>query len=244
MKETESVDSTKKYNSLQGETQFSRTQKLIGETSLQKLNSSKVALFGLGGVGSFVLEALARVGITNFLLIDNDIICESNINRQLFALHSTIGGLKTECAKKRILDINPNIKVTTYPIFFLSDTIHLIEDELKTCNYIIDAIDTVSAKILLIELAKKHSIPIISSMGTGNKMNPHLFEIADIKKTSVCPLARVMRRELKARNIQNVKVLYSKETPIKESPPASISFVPSVAGLLIASEVVNDLLKA
>ncbi len=224
------------------EGQFSRTEKLLGIVQVKELRTKKVVVFGLGGVGSFVVEALARVGIENFVIIDNDTIVSSNLNRQLFALHSTIGILKTKCAKKRMLEINPNLFVKEYPIFFEAATADQLDDEISTCDYIVDAIDTVSAKLLLIEKARHFNVPIISSMGTGNKLDPSLFEITTIEKTSVCPLARVMRRELKIRGIKKVKVLFSKEEPIKCHPPASISFVPSVAGLLIAGEVVRDLL--
>ncbi len=225
------------------EDQLSRTASLIGSASINNLRSKRVAVFGLGGVGSFVVEALVRVGIENFVLVDNDIIVQSNLNRQLFALHSTIGCLKTECAKKRIIDILPSAKVQCFSLFYTAETAKEIDKEISSCDYIVDAIDTVSAKLTLIERARSFNIPIISSMGTGNKMNPSLFEITEIEKTSVCPLARVMRRELRERGIKKVKVLYSKEEPIKASPPASISFVPSVAGLLIAGEVINDFLN-
>ncbi len=224
------------------EDQFSRTEKLLGITKVKELSSKKIAVFGLGGVGSFVVEALARVGVGAFVIVDNDTIVPSNLNRQLFALHSTIGMFKTECAKKRILDIQPKVSIKEYPVFYDLKTAGQLDEEISTCDYIVDAIDTVSAKLLLIEKAKHFDVPIISSMGTGNKLNPSLFEITTIEKTSVCPLARVMRRELKARHIKKVKVLFSKEEPIKCNPPASISFVPSVAGLLIAGEVVRDLL--
>ena len=214
---------------------FSRTELLIGKENIENLRDKKIAIFGLGGVGSFVTEGIARCGINNFILVDNDEISPSNINRQLYALQSTVGRKKTELAKERILDINPFANVQTYNIFYLSN-----------CDYIIDAIDTVSAKLLLIEKAKEFNIPIISSMGTGNKLNPFLFQITDIRKKSVCPLARVMRQELKKRkyfdNKANLKVLFSTEKPVSSiRPPASISFVPSVAGLMIASEVIKDL---
>ncbi len=225
------------------ETQFSRSEKLLGTDSVAMLHKKTVAIFGLGGVGSFVVEALVRAGIFNIVIVDNDVIVESNLNRQLFALHSSLGMFKTDCAKKRILDINPLAVVETFPIFYNSINADTLDTSLSKCDYIIDAIDTVSAKILLIEKAKKFNIPIISCMGTGNKLDASRFEIAEIEKTSVCPLARVMRRELKARHIKKVKVLYSREEPIKSTPPASISFVPSVAGLLIAGEVVRDLLR-
>jgi tRNA A37 threonylcarbamoyladenosine dehydratase len=220
--------------------EFSRTEKLIGAEKLNILQKKKVAVFGLGGVGSYACEALARCGISQFVLVDNDIISLSNINRQLYALHSTIGKNKVEVAKDRILDINPAATVQTYKTFFLKETASSID--LSDCDYIIDCIDTVSAKILLAEISVQLQIPFISSMGTGNKTDPTKFEITQIEKTSVCPLARVMRRELKNRGIKNINVVYSKEEPKNCSrPPASISFVPSVAGLLIASKVVKDL---
>ena len=224
----------------ENETAFSRTEKLLGVEKVAMLQSKKIALFGIGGVGSYVLEALARVGIGTFVLVDKDTVAESNLNRQLIALHSTIGELKADVAKQRILDINPTIDVKTFPLFYNAETASQLDSELATCDYIIDAIDTVSAKILLIEKAKEFEIPIISCMGTGNKLNPSLFQITDISKTSVCPLAKVMRLELRKRNIRNVKVLFSTESPARHRPPASISFVPSVAGLLIAGEVVRD----
>ena len=219
---------------------FSRTEKLIGKDNVALLQSKKVAIFGLGGVGAYVLESLVRAGIGSFVLVDNDTVTESNINRQLIALHSTIDLLKTDVAKNRILDINPNISVKTFAMFYNSETSSQLDSELVSCDYIVDAIDTVSAKLILIEKAREFDIPIISCMGTGNKLNPSLFQITDIFKTSVCPLARVMRYELKKRNIKKVKVLFSTEVPVKYRPPASISFVPPVAGFLIASEVVKD----
>ena len=224
---------------------FSRTELLIGKENIENLRDKKIAIFGLGGVGSFVTEGIARCGINNFILVDNDEMSPSNINRQLYALQSTVGRKKTELAKERILDINPFANVQTYNIFYLPETESQID--LSDCDYIIDAIDTVSAKLLLIEKAKEFNIPIISSMGTGNKLNPFAFQISDIFKTSVCPLARTMRYELKKRgynskSLKNLKVLFSTENPVSNiRPPASISFVPSVAGLMIASEVIKDL---
>lgn len=230
--------------------EFIRTQMLIGEANLKKLQNSRVAVFGLGGVGGYAIEALARSGIGSIDLVDNDKISPSNINRQIYALNSTIGKFKTDVAKMRVLDINPDIKVKTYATFYDSKTQD--EFDFSEYDYIIDAIDTVSSKILLVENAIKTSTPIISSMGTGNKLNPMLFKVDDIYKTSVCPLARVMRHELKKRNIKNLKVLYSTETPIKieknhdeitkKQIPASISFVPSVAGLILAGVVIQELL--
>ena len=231
--------------------QFSRTEMLIGKDNLQKLKKSKVAIFGIGGVGSYVTEGLARSGIENFVLVDNDKVSETNINRQLIATTKTIGEYKVDLMKQRILDINPNAKVETYKTFYMPDSEEQLLD--SSINYIVDAIDTVTAKIHLVEQATKLNIPIISSMGTGNKLDPTKFEITDIYKTSVCPLAKVMRKELKSRNIKKLKVIYSKEEPIKQREdieetnkkqiPGSISFVPSVAGLIIGGEVVKDLMN-
>lgn len=222
---------------------YKRTEALIGKEALEKLNKSHVAVFGIGGVGGYVVEALARSGIGELTIIDNDTVKESNINRQIIALNSTLGQKKTEAFKSRIADINPDIRVNIKEIFFLPET----KDEIdfSIFDYVVDAIDTVSGKIAIIEKCKEHSISIISSMGTGNKLNPTAFEITDISKTSVCPLARVMRYELKKRGIKNVKVLYSKEEPLKreERIPASIAFVPPVAGLIIAGEVIKDIIK-
>ena len=224
---------------------FSRTELLIGKENIEKLRDKKIAIFGLGGVGSFVTEGIIRCGIKNLILVDNDEISPSNINRQLYALQSTIGKKKTDLAKERCLDINPLANIQTFNLFYLEETQNQID--LSDCDYIIDAIDTVSAKLLLIENAKKLNVPIISSMGTGNKLNPFAFQISDIFKTSVCPLARTMRYELKKRGynsktLKNLKVLFSTEIPASSiRPPASISFIPSVAGLMIASEVIKDL---
>lgn len=227
---------------------FSRTELLLGKEKVDILKNSKVAIFGIGGVGSFVLEGLARAGIGSFILIDNDEVSASNLNRQLIATVKTIGRPKVEVAKERVLEINPNANIEIYKEFFMPDTREEIID--KSIDYIVDAIDTVTAKIELIVRAKKLNIKIISSMGTGNKLDPTKFEIADIYKTSVCPLAKVMRKELRKRNINELKVLYSKEEPVKiekdskeKQIPGSISFVPSVAGLIIAGEVVKDLIK-
>ena len=224
--------------------QFIRTESLIGADALQKLEHSRVAIFGIGGVGGYVAEALSRAGIGNIDLVDNDDINITNVNRQIFALHSTIGKPKIEVAKNRMLDINPNIKIATYKIFFSASTSNIFN--FNSYDYIIDAIDSVSGKIELILKAKETNTPIISCMGTGNKLYPEKFEIDDIYKTSVCPLARVMRTELKKRGVKNLKVLYSKESPIKQKGqriPASISFVPPTAGLIIAGEVIRDLIK-
>ncbi|MBQ8300011.1 MAG: tRNA threonylcarbamoyladenosine dehydratase [Clostridia bacterium] len=232
--------------------QFGRTELLIGKENVEKLKDSKVAIFGIGGVGSFVLEGLARAGVGKFVLVDNDDVSVTNINRQLIATHKTVGRAKVEVAKERVLEINPNAEVEIYKEFFMPETVGIIDESV---SYIVDAIDTVTAKIELVERANKMNIPIISSMGTGNKLDPTRFEITDISKTSVCPLAKVMRKELKQRGIKKLKVLYSKEEPVqidysnfenddsKKNPPASISFVPSVAGLIIAGEVVKDLIK-
>ena len=221
--------------------QFSRTELLIGKEGIKKLNNATVAIFGLGGVGSYVLEGLARAGIGKFILVDKDEIDITNINRQILATHSTIGKDKVELAKQRVLDINPNAKVEIYKEFFMPETQGILDSKI---DYIVDAIDTVTAKIELVVRANKLNIPIISCMGTGNKLDPTRLEISDIYKTSVCPLAKVMRKELKARNIKKLQVVYSKEEPIKHSNqvPGSVSFVPSVAGLIIASEIVKNIL--
>ncbi len=222
---------------------YQRTQALIGEESLEKIKKSHVAVFGVGGVGGFVVEALARAGVGKLTLVDNDTVKESNINRQIIALNSTVGLLKTEAFKARIKDINPDAIVETKEIFYLPET----KDEIdfSAFDYVVDAIDTVSGKITIIERCKEQGVPVISSMGTGNKLDPTAFKIADISKTSVCPLARVMRYELKKRGITKVKVLYSTEEPVKRGDrvPASISFVPSAAGLIIAGEVIKDIIK-
>lgn len=235
--------------------EFSRMEILLGEEGVNRLGSSKVAIFGLGGVGSYVTEALARCGVGGLTLVDHDVISVTNINRQLYALHSTVGKAKTCVAKERIHDISPDIMVRTYETFYNADTVDLFHFE--EYDYIVDAIDTVSSKLLLIEKAKEAGTPVISCMGTGNKLDPARFEITDISKTSVCPLAKVMRQELRKRGIRKVKVLYSKEKPIKnfdegaekkrntQRPvPGSIAFVPGAAGLRIASEVIKDLLSA
>ena len=229
------------------ESAFCRTKILIGDEGLEKLKNARVAVFGVGGVGSFVVEALARAGVGSFVLIDKDQVSLSNINRQLIATHETIGKLKVDVAKERILSINPEAKVETFAEFFMPGNTNILNNSI---TYIVDAIDTVTAKIELVMQAQKLGIPIISSMGTGNKLNPCLFEITDIYKTQVCPLAKVMRKELKQRGVKHLKVLYSKEEPKKsgiigengKTIPGSISFVPSVAGLIIAGEVIKDLL--
>ncbi|MBQ8229200.1 MAG: tRNA threonylcarbamoyladenosine dehydratase [Clostridia bacterium] len=230
--------------------QFSRTALLLGEEGVKKLNNARVAVFGVGGVGGYVVEALARSGVGALDLIDKDRVSESNINRQIIALHSTVGRLKTEVMAERVGDINPNIKVTTHDVFYLPETAH--EFDFTQYDYIVDAIDTVSGKLALIENAKRCNVPVISSMGAGNKLDPTAFEVSDISKTSVCPLARVMRRELKKRGIERLKVVYSKEEPQETKTqdeetgkpiPGSVAFVPSVVGLIIAGEVVKDLIK-
>ena len=226
---------------------FSRTAQLIGNEAVQRLNASTVAGFGLGGVGSFVVEGLARSGIGHLVLIDNDKVNETNINRQLIALTDTIGEYKTDVAKKRVLSINPQAKVEIITDFYLPDKAE--QFFISDYDYIVDAIDTVTAKIDIAVQAETRGIPMISCMGTGNKLDPTRFEVTDIKKTSICPLARVMRRELKARGIDSLKVVYSKEEPRKSrisedgrNLPGSVSFVPPVAGLIIAGEVVKDLI--
>lgn len=230
--------------------QFSREELLIGKEAVKELKNKKVAIFGIGGVGSFVLEGLVRAGIENFVLVDKDVVDLTNLNRQLIATTKTIDMPKVEVAKQRILEINPNAKVQIYQQFFLPETEGIVDNSI---DYIVDAIDTVTAKIELVVRADALGIPIISSMGTRNKLDPLQFEIEDIYKTSICPLAKVMRKELKQRGIKKLKVLYSKEEPIKPETgeektekrqiPGSISFVPSVAGLIIAGEVVKDLIK-
>ena len=223
----------------------SRTELLIGKENLEKLSKSKIIVYGIGGVGSFVVEGLVRAGIENIILVDNDVISPSNINRQIHATTSTIGNLKVECMKERILLINPNVKVETYvPTDMSIEEETLIDDSV---SYVVDAVDTITTKLKLIEKSKKENVPIISCMGTGNKLDPTQFEISDIYKTSVCPLAKIMRKELRKRKITSLKVLYSKEEPIKHNTgkrtPASISFVPSVAGMIIAGEVVKDIIE-
>lgn len=222
---------------------YQRTESLIGQEALDKLKKSHIAVFGIGGVGGYTVEALARAGVGRLTLIDNDTVKKSNINRQLIALNSTLDMKKTEAFRQRIKDINPEAIVEAYEIFYLPET----KDEIdfSSFDYVVDAIDTVSGKIAIIEKCKQLDIPVISSMGTGNKLNPTLFRVDDISKTSVCPLARVMRYELKKRGIKKVKVLYSVEEPVKQGNrvPASISFVPSVAGLIIAGEVIKDIIN-
>ncbi len=230
---------------------FSRTEMLIGADALKRLRNSRVAVFGIGGVGGYIAEALIRSGVGAVDIIDNDTVSESNINRQIIALTSAVGKLKTEVMEKRLLDINPEAKINCINKFVLPENID--EFDFSVYDYVADAIDTVSGKLAIIEKAYLEGKPVISSMGTGNKLDPTKFEITDIYKTSVCPLARVMRYELKKRGVKKLKVLYSKEESVKPSVqeknengkaiPGSISFVPPVAGLIIASEIIKDLTK-
>ena len=222
--------------------QLQRLELLIGKEAIEKLNNARVAIFGLGGVGSFVAESLARSGIGELHIIDKDIIDITNINRQLYALHSTIGQKKVEVAKARILDINPNANVFTYIKNFNNEK---FDFSFEKMNYIIDAIDDVDAKIELIKKAKEFNVPIISAMGAGNKLDPTKFKIVDISETHTCPLAKIIRKKLKEANISNVKVVFSAEKPIETgiATISSCAFVPSVAGLIISSEVVKDLIN-
>ena len=227
---------------------YERTELLLGSGAYETLSSKRVAVFGVGGVGGYTVEALARAGVGTLDLIDSDCVCLSNINRQIIATRKTLGMLKVDAAAERCRDINPDIKVNTYPVFFLPEN---TEDfDFSKYDYVVDAVDTVSAKIGIAQKAKELGVPAISSMGAGNKLHPELFEVADIYETSVCPLARVMRRELKKRGINSLKVVYSKEPPVETNAPVengkkipgSVSFVPSAAGLIIAGEVIKDLL--
>ena len=236
--------------------QFSRTELLIGKDGIKKLENSKVCIFGIGGVGSYVVEGLVRAGIGNFILVDNDKISLTNLNRQIIATTKTLGNSKVQTAKNRILEINPDAKVEVYEEFFMPESKDFFDD---TVDYVIDCVDTVTAKIEIIMRAQKLNIPIISSMGTGNKLDPTKFVVTDIYKTEICPLAKVMRKELRNRGVKKLKVIYSKENPIeledslenigdsnsetKKQVPGSISFVPSVAGLIIAGEVIRDILE-
>lgn len=233
------------------ENQFERTELLIGKEAVKKLNNSKVCIFGLGGVGSFVCEALVRAGVENFILIDNDTVDITNLNRQIIATRKTINKYKVDVMEERMKEINPEINIIKIKEFISKDSkLEFIDNSI---DYIIDAIDTVSAKIELVMKANELNIPIISAMGTGNKLNPTELEVTDISKTEMCPLAKVIRKELRNRGIKHLKVVYSKEKPIEtienkinkennKKVPGSISFVPSVAGLIIASEVVKDLI--
>lgn len=227
--------------------QYSRTRLIYGEEALQKLKNSRVAIFGIGGVGGYTAEALARTGVGTLDLIDSDKICLSNLNRQIYATHSSLGRLKVDVAAERIADIDPTIKVNGHCVFYLPETADRFD--LSQYDYIVDAIDTVTGKLALVENAKAADTPIISSMGAGNKVDPTAFEVTDIFKTSVCPLAKVMRTQLKKRGIKKLKVVYSKELPIasqtventRKQAPGSTAFVPSVVGLIIAGEVIKDL---
>ena len=248
-------------------TQFSRTELLFGREAMERLASARVAVFGVGGVGGYTVEALARSGVGTLDLIDDDKVCLTNLNRQLHATHTTIGQYKVDVAAQRIAEINPQAVVNTYKTFFLPETAE--QFDFSAYDYVVDAIDTVKGKIALVECAQRAGTPIISSMGAGNKLDPTAFEVADIYKTSVCPLAKVMRYELKRRGIRKLKVVYSKEQPIKpledmanscrtncicppgtarkctqrRQVPGSNAFVPSVVGLIIAGEVVKDLIR-
>lgn len=218
---------------------FTRTIDLIGRPAFEKLQNSSVCVFGCGGVGSYVVEALARSGVGRITIVDNDVVDRSNINRQLIALNSTVGMPKAQAAAERVADINPDCVVTPVELFF--DSEHTISLDF---DYIADAIDSVPSKLFLIEEAAKRGVPVISAMGTGNKFNPSEFEVSDISKTSYCPLAKKMRCELRKRGINHLKVVYSREEPaVRAVPPASISFVPGSAGLLMAGEIIKDLIK-
>lgn len=229
--------------------EFSRAEKLLGKQNMQKLREKTVAVFGIGGVGSFVAEALARGGIGKLILIDNDTVNETNINRQLIALHSTIGKQKTHVMADRIRDICPETKVETVNLFYLPETADAVSFD--GVDYIVDAIDTVSGKLEIITRAKAQNIPVISCMGTGNKLDPLQLTVTDIGKTHTCPLAKVMRQELRKRGVPALKVVYSTEPPVPQTPPldgsrptpGSVSFVPPIAGMIAASEVIKDLLK-
>ena len=232
------------------ENQFSRTERLLGKENMEKLAAARVCIFGIGGVGGYVAEALARSGVGHLELVDNDVICLSNLNRQIIATHETLGQYKVDVMKERILSINPTAEVTVYKCFYLPET--RAQFDFTNYDYVVDAIDTVAGKIA----AEESGTPVISSMGAGNKLDPAAFQVADIYQTSVCPLAKVMRRELKRRGVKKLKVVYSKEQPVavqndeesllsspRRSIPGSIAFVPSVAGLIIAGEVVKDLVN-
>lgn len=230
---------------------FVRTGLLLGESGLHKLETSRVILFGVGGVGGYVAEALARSGVGHITLVDKDVVSESNINRQIIATIKTIGRAKTEVMQERIAEINPDAVVEVYNCFYLPDTAE--QFDFTKYDYVVDAVDNVTAKIELVLRAKEAGTPIIASMGAGNKLEPARFEVADIYQTSVCPLAKVMRRELKKRGVKKLKVVYSKEEPIKNdapgedgrrSTPGSVAFVPSVAGLILAGEVIRDLCES
>ena len=235
---------------------FSRTALLLGKDAMEKLNKATVAVFGLGGVGGYVVEALARSGVGGLVLVDHDTVSLTNINRQIFATHSSVGMGKAETARARVLDINPQIRVEAKQVFYSPDTQG--EFDFSQYDYVVDAIDTVTGKLALVQAAQTAGTPIISSMGTGNKLDPTKFQVTDITKTSVCPLARIMRKECAKRGIKHLKVLFSTEDPIPSDPsaleleempegrralPGSVAFVPSVAGLIIAGEVIKDLTR-
>ena len=234
------------------ERQFARTALLLGEDAIERLKNCRVAVFGIGGVGGYAVEALARSGVGALDLIDNDTVAQSNINRQIIALNSTVGQYKADAAAKRVLDINPECDVRAVKVFYMPETAD--EFDFTRYDYIIDAIDTVTGKLALARQAQDAGTPIISCMGAGNKLDPTAFEVADIYDTSICPLARIMRKECRARGIKRLKVVYSKEMParqvkkieeqtVRRDTPGSVSFVPSVAGLIIAGEVIKDLIK-
>ncbi len=231
---------------------FSRTALLLGDEALARLKKARIAVFGVGGVGGYAVEALARSGVGALDLIDNDTVAQSNINRQIIALNSTVGQYKADAAAKRVLDINPECDVRAVKVFYMPETAD--EFDFTRYDYIIDAIDTVTGKLALARQAQDAGTPIISCMGAGNKLDPTAFEVADIYDTSICPLARIMRKECRARGIKRLKVVYSKEMParpvkkieeqtVRRDTPGSVSFVPSVAGLIIAGEVIKDLIK-
>lgn len=236
------------------ENQFARTELLLGSEAMEKLKKARVIVFGIGGVGGYVVEALARSGVGSFALVDNDEVNITNLNRQIIATRDTIGKYKVDVMKERILSINPEAEVTVHKCFYLPENSG--EFDFSQYSYVVDAIDTVTAKIELVLQAQKAGVPVISSMGTGNKLDPTQLEISDIYKTSVCPLAKVMRRELRKRDVKKLKVLYSKEEPIKpqgsveeesgkrRAIPGSTAFVPSAAGLIIASEIVKDIIES
>lgn len=222
--------------------QFSRTALLIGEEALQKLKESHIAVFGVGGVGGYAVEALVRSGIGRIDIFDNDTVAQSNLNRQIIATHDTIGKPKVDVMKSRALSINPQLEINAHRCFYMPDNADLFD--FKKYTYIIDAVDTVTAKLEIITRAKEADIPVISCMGAGNKLDPSAFEVTDIYKTSVCPLARVMRYELRRRGVKKLKVVYSTEKPhVSSTPPASIAFVPGAAGLIAAGEVIKDIIK-
>ena len=234
------------------ENQFSRTELLLGKEKLEKLAAARVCIFGIGGVGGYVAEALARSGVGHLELVDNDVVCLSNLNRQIIATHETLGQYKVDVMRERILSINPDAEVTVHKCFYLPET--QAQFDFTNYDYVVDAIDTVAGKIALVLQAEESGTPVISSMGAGNKLDPAAFQVADIYQTSVCPLAKVMRRELKKQGVKKLKVVYSKELPVavqndaeslqsssRRSIPGSIAFVPSVVGLIIAGEVVKDL---